>query len=122
MEKNFRVRHATVAMRDFEMNSVSSNNDRQSPDPDSRTQHGVNGNESNDRVDKPLKQNYAYSIFESFKRAPNSYATSPGTIDGIFDPHAAAAGTATSPLARKLKGRHLQMIAIGSSIGRGSTS
>lgn len=34
------------------------------------------------------------------------------------DPHVAAAATVNSPLARKLKGRHLQMIAFGGSIGR----
>ena len=37
----------------------------------------------------------------------------------MFDPEAAAANTAASPLARRLKGRHLQMIAIGGSIGTG---
>lgn len=34
------------------------------------------------------------------------------------DPHVAAVATTNSPLARKLKGRHLQMIAFGGSIGR----
>ena len=34
-----------------------------------------------------------------------------------FDPHAANVGTANSMLSRELKGRHLQMIAIGGSIG-----
>ncbi|KAH0542247.1 hypothetical protein FGG08_003369 [Glutinoglossum americanum] len=61
-------------------------------------------------------------ILDSFKRDPNQHATHRGSIgaDGrVFDAESAAAATASSPLARKLKGRHLQMIAIGGSIGTG---
>ncbi|KAF2405520.1 amino acid permease [Trichodelitschia bisporula] len=61
-------------------------------------------------------------FMDSFRRDPNIHATPKGVIgaDGkVFDVESAAAATAESPLARKLKGRHLQMIAIGGSIGTG---
>jgi amino acid transporter len=64
---------------------------------------------------------------DSFKRDPNAAVTKvnegidPRTGQPVvgFDHAAAAERTANSGLARKLKGRHMQMIAIGGSIGTG---
>ena len=57
---------------------------------------------------------------DGFRRDPRMTMTEKGRVgaDGkVFDAISAAEATATSPLHRKLKGRHLQMIAIGGSIG-----
>lgn len=59
-------------------------------------------------------------VVDSFRRDPDSRVTPVALAKGAgFDAEAAAQATASSPLARELKGRHLQMIAIGGSIGMG---
>ncbi|KAF2863632.1 general amino-acid permease GAP1 [Piedraia hortae CBS 480.64] len=71
---------------------------------------------------RETRESFPARFLSSFKRDPNAHAvpqTLP-TADGkSYDVEAAAEATASSPLQRSLKGRHLQMIAIGGSIGTG---
>jgi yeast amino acid transporter len=65
---------------------------------------------------------FARRFIDSFKRDPNAHESLKAILGShgnghVYDVESAAARTADSPLARKLKGRHLQMIAIGGSIG-----
>jgi len=68
------------------------------------------------------KQQWTTRFVDSFKRDPNAHVTKEsqrpdGEAGREFDHRAAAERTANSGLAHKLKGRHMQMIAIGGSIG-----
>jgi len=70
------------------------------------------------------KLNHWQHFLDGFKRDPNHNALSLHDPDDprtarTFDQEGAAENTARSPLVRRLKGRHLQMIAIGGSIGTG---
>lgn len=113
-----------------------------------RRQSAISANSNND-VSTPFSGNSAYSwkleddmddvrkplgarLIDSFRRDPQASVTrgsisvGRSSISGLtqmprrsFDAEAAIAATAGSPLMRRLKSRHLQMIAIGGSIGTG---
>ena len=90
-----------------------------SPESGSLDSNAFGATEPYDDEVKP-QASFPRRALNSFKRDPNLRATPRGVITAngeAFDVEAAALNTADSPLARKLKGRHLQMIAIGGSIG-----
>ena len=97
------------------------------PSPESgsveSTREGILGPVYDDKVTP--RAGLSSRVWDSFKRDANLRATPHGVVGAngkVFDVEAAALATADSPLARKLKGRHLQMIAIGGSIGRSPSS
>ncbi|KAI9809862.1 MAG: hypothetical protein M1825_000295 [Sarcosagium campestre] len=84
-----------------------------SPEPKGSAEYGASS---------PAKETFGARIISSFKRDPNAAVTQKGAVGAngrVFDAERAAAATADNGLQRKLKGRHLQMIAIGGSIGTG---
>jgi amino acid transporter len=67
-----------------------------------------------------IHQSFGRRLFESFKRDPDRSVTPVGVVGAngrVFNGKGAAQNTASSPLAKTLKSRHMQMIAIGGSIG-----
>lgn len=70
-----------------------------------------------------MRRSITRRLTESFKRDPSASVIRSASFSAAdsktYDAEAAAQATAMSPLLRKLKGRHLQMIAIGGSIGTG---
>lgn len=70
---------------------------------------------------EPARGSFTKRFIDSFRRDPNAHVTSHGSgADGkTFDIEHAAENVSGSPLQRRLKARHLQMIAIGGAIGTG---
>ncbi|KAK0109808.1 hypothetical protein ONS95_002480 [Cadophora gregata] len=69
---------------------------------------------------KGVKNFPTTKAFDSFRSGPsNGFAPTIGEDGRTYNPKAAAYNTANTILVRRLKGRHLQMIAIGGSIGTG---
>lgn len=93
------------------------------------TSNGYNDSPEWATAEKAPEEPWTRRFVDSFKRDPNAHVTKAaqqvnavdggGTGRGGFDHAAAAQRTANSGLAHKLKGRHMQMIAIGGSIGTG---
>ncbi|KAL6716338.1 histidine permease [Lecanora helva] len=93
------------------------------PSPESRSVESNSFGAEPKYDDTPIpKASLSHRIIDGFRRDPNLRATPRGVIGAngkVYDVEAANQATADSPLLRKLKGRHLQMIAIGGSIGTG---
>lgn len=69
-----------------------------------------------ENLKEETKQRHVFTrMLHSFKRQETKMPTTPNTDPEFGIPHAGD----TSQLHRKLKGRHLQMIAIGGAIGAG---
>ena len=70
----------------------------------------------------PPKAPWRQRLVDSFRQDPDSHITNIATEEARpkfgFDHKGAAERTANSGLAHKLKSRHMQMIAIGGSIGK----
>jgi len=61
---------------------------------------------------------FSAKAFDNFRSGPTGdFHPALGEGGRVFDAKAAAYNTANTHLVRRLKGRHLQMIAIGGSIG-----
>ncbi|PQE12732.1 amino acid permease protein [Rutstroemia sp. NJR-2017a BBW] len=109
-------------MRSYELNDMEKggaypDKDR-STTPDYSSGRGEPSYEAVTHIQNGLGRRFV----DSFRRDPTLTTTPPGVVGAngrVFNPQVAAAATANSPLARRLKGRHLQMIAIGGSIGTG---
>lgn len=84
----------------------------------------MSGKSTHEAYTHVMKRPMTTRIVESFKRDPHASVTRHASFSQpdsskSYDVESAAQATALSPLLRRLQGRHLQMIAIGGSIGTG---
>lgn len=108
----------------MELKAKRSSAGSSSPEYDMHRQYTTysNGAEPNYEDSELVQAPWTRRVIDSFKPDPR-FQSNPLVDQDVgghsrgWDPHAAAINTANSPLARQLKGRHLQMIAIGGSIG-----
>jgi hypothetical protein len=86
------------------------------PDVEKEAKDAFDGSESAALTPQPSGDGLVARIIDGFR--PATVQTEGATaVDGHFDAHAAAKGTVDCGLQRSLRGRHLQMIAIGGAIG-----
>ncbi|KLJ06836.1 AAT family amino acid transporter [Blastomyces silverae] len=86
------------------------------------TPPNANPVDDSDGASEGFRDNIFARLVDGFRRDPNAHISKKedvATQDKQFNLEAAVSNTASSPLQRKLRGRHLQMIAIGGSIGTG---
>lgn len=106
-------------------NPSSENHNDAEKNLDSPTMANSNPNYDNSAT---IKEPWTRRFVDSFRRDPNAHVSKAGQnvdpsdghghLGGKFNHKAAAEATANSGLAHKLKARHMQMIAIGGSIGK----
>lgn len=80
---------------------------------------GGNAPTADNGSEEAKKEGYIGRLFSSFGPHPKYKPRKAATGNAAFDLEQANLAIAESPLSRHLKGRHLQMIAIGGSIGTG---
>lgn len=119
-----RADHSQVSLLDFHRPPTTSSASMEEFEKAARSEYSPSGSGDLPEYGRNHDPGRAWQrrFVDSFRRDPNAHATPTGVVgtDGrVFDVETAARATATSPLTRTLKGRHLQMIAIGGSIGTG---
>ncbi|RDW67613.1 amino acid transporter-like protein [Coleophoma cylindrospora] len=97
--------------------------DKESDFMESATQYSASTSTVTPLIARPqTARSLPQRALDGFRRQSDPYAEEAikmGVHGRVFDARAAAHNTAGSPLVRRLKGRHLQMIALGGSIGTG---